>query len=422
MKFAHNLGDFALAFEPEALSGKDLDEFYYKDTMPIRMGDDYVSPMNNIFISCKQPKSQNAHLLLGHIGCGKSTELNELKRRFEADGYMVSVIRCVSEAALPNIVDSDLLILLGKHLCKIAEDAQCPLSESLLTKIEKFWKEIEIVETRNIDRNLGIKGKISALFLGLSNELRFGYAKRATIRERVKNSASEWVGYMNEVSGHITQHFYGKQPIVIFEDLGRLSAEKAWEIFDNNSLSQMSFPIIYTCPISLSYYPKFRGLDASYNTPTLPMIKIRDLNRNPFSAGIDTIKAIVKKRADLSLFDEDALSLLIDKTGGVLRDLFRCILQAAARTEARKAEKIELEDAQSATNQLRLSLTRLIETKNYPLLKNIYEGGKYKSQIEDKETLMEMIYGQIVLEYHNGKLWFDLHPLIEDYLREQGEV
>jgi len=35
--------------------------------------------------------------------------------------------------------------------------------------------------------------------------------------------------------------------------------------------------------------------------------------------------------------------------------------------------------------------------------------------------LLDMMQGLIVLEY-NGDRWHDLHPLVEDFLREQGEL
>lgn len=432
MKYAEQLSEFALTFDPEALTGEDLQDFYYNGTMPIRTGDANESPMDDMYKACMLLKHQNAHLLLGHKGCGKSTELNVLKQRLEESGCKVSVIQCRLEADLKSINYWDLLILLGKHLCEIARDSGCALPDSLLDNIEDFWKEKEISETFKDDRGLALKGEISAstpkilkivnLFAGLSTELKFGYEKREVLREKVKKSTTKWIGYMTEVSGRITQHLHGQQPIVIFEDLDKLiPPEKAWEIFSDTPLSEMPFPVIYTFPISLSYDPKFAGLKASFSINILPMIKIRTPDGNLYQHGIDIIKGIIEKRADLSLFDEEALTFLIKKTGGILRDLFGCITKSANRAENRQAVKIELEDAQSATKQLSSSLTRLIETDNYPLLINIYKGGKYKRQIEDKAMLLSMMQGLIVLEY-NSERWHDLHPLIEDYLKKQGEV
>ena len=434
MKYAENLSEFALAFDPDVLTEEYLNEFYYDGTMPVRTNDENESPINNIYKSCMLVKNQNTHLLLGHKGCGKSTELNMLKRRFERSGRKVSIIQCLLEADLMGVAYWDLLILLGKHLCKIAEEFGYFLPDSLLKNINMFWNDAETVETSSDGYGVGIKAEASAktpkflkiveLFAGLSSELKFGYDKRTEIREKVRRSAAQWIGYLKEVSDHITNHSNGNQPIVIFEDLDKLIPEKAWEIFNNNALSHMPFPVIYTFPISLSYDTRFAGLEAAFNNNIhiLPMIKIRTINCEEHRPGIESIKELIAKRADLSLFEPGVLEFLIKKTGGVLRDLFHCISQAASRAEVRQAEKVGQDDAQSATTQLCSSLTRRIELKNYPFLKNISAGRKYKSQIEDREMLLDMMQGLIVLEYYNDERWHDLHPLIEDFLKEQGEL
>lgn len=51
------------------------------------------------------------------------------------------------------------------------------------------------------------------------------------------------------------------------------------------------------------------------------------------------MRQIIAKRAKLSLFDEAALEELIDKTGGCIRELFRCISNAAIRAQLREHYK-----------------------------------------------------------------------------------
>jgi energy-coupling factor transporter ATP-binding protein EcfA2 len=431
MKYAEKLSELDQAFDPDALSGDNLSKFYDDSTMPIRMNDKYQSPMDNIYRSCMTVKRRNAHLLLGHGGCGKSTELNVLKQRFEDSGRTVSVIQCLTEADMIGVSYWDLLILMGMHLCEVAEDSNCKLPEQLLTQITGFWKDIEIIEVihEKYKDKQETKGSVSTpkilqilnLFAGLSSELQRGFDKKDTIRERVRKSAAQWIGYMTEISDYITNHL-GGQPIMIFENLDKLTSDKAWEIF-SNPLSQMPFPIIYTVPISLSYDPHFAQLEASFNNNIhiLPMIKIRTPEREKFNPGVDTIRNIVEKRANLQLFDDTALTFLIEKTGGVLRDLFHCITRAANRAENRKSAKIEMEDAEAAAIYLRSSLTRRIEVKDSLMLKNIYNNNKYKRIIENKIMLSYMMYNLIVLEY-SGDRWHDLHPLVEDFLKEQGEL
>lgn len=94
---------------------------------------------------------------------------------------------------------------------------------------------------------------------------------------------------------------------------------------------------------------------------------------------------------------------------------------AADRACNRNADKIEFEDAVAAAVQLRSMLTRRIEMRNYPLLRNISIDKKFKENIEDREMMLDMMEGLIVLEY-NGDRWHDLHPLVEDYLKKHGEL
>lgn len=78
-----------------------------------------------------------------------------------------------------------------------------------------------------------------------------------------------------------------------------------------------------------------------------------------------------------------------------------------------------MEDAERALEELRTSLTRRIEKKDYEFLINIYTGNK--ELIEDKQMLLKMLQASVVLEY-NGKRWHNLHPLVADFFIEQGLV
>ena len=76
MKYANQISEIINAFSPEPLKIEQMNEFYCKDTMEYRMSDKYSSPIEDIFDICQEEGEYNAFLLLGHRGCGKSTELN----------------------------------------------------------------------------------------------------------------------------------------------------------------------------------------------------------------------------------------------------------------------------------------------------------------------------------------------------------
>ena len=226
---------------------------------------------------------------------------------------------------------------------------------------------------------------------------------------------------MGNVAKEIAKKADGNKPIIIFEDLDKLNPDDAWKVFYNYAaiLSGMTFPVIYTFPIGLSYDARFSAMESYFITKTLPMIKISTIENKPFTEGINIISEIVKKRADLELFEENVITKLIRCTGGSLRDLFYVINASAKRAERRNSETISLEDAQRALEEIKTSLTRRIEEKDYNFLLNIYNGNK--ERIENKEILLKMLQASVVLEY-NGKSWHNIHPLVADFFREQGMI
>lgn len=331
-----------------------------------------------------------------------------------------------------NIVYSDLFILMGEALLKMAEELECSIDQGILIDIMEFWEEgTEIKSSRKLQAlslETGVSAetpkflkKVLKAFAKIKADLKFNEEIRTEYRKKISVRSSEWIQMLSHVSQQIYQKTAGKRPIVIFEDLDKLNPEDAWKIFYNYAaiLSGMPFPVIYTFPIGLSYDPRFSVMESYFITKTLPMIKIETIDGQSFDDGIEVIEKIVEKRADLCLFESDVLEDLIKYTGGSLRDLFQAINAAAKRAERRGSHTICKEDAERALEELKTSLTRRIEKKDYDFLINIYRGNK--ELIEDKEMLLRMLQASVVLEY-NGKRWHNIHPLIAKFLEEQGLI
>lgn len=432
MEYAAKVEEIINAFSPEPLKGEQMQRFYYSDTMEYRMSDKYSSPMEDIFDICRQPGEQNAILLLSHRGGGKTTELNWMSEKLRVNGYQVKTIACSMDLDLFNIVYSDLFILMGEALLKIAEELECSIDQDILTDIMEFWEEGTEIKTSQKRQALSAETGVSAetpkflknilkAFAKIRADLKFNEEIRTEYRKKVSVRSSEWIQMLSYVSKKISQKTAGKSPIIIFEDLDKLSTVDAWKIFYNYGaiLSGMPFPVIYTFPIGLSYDPKFSVMESYFIAKTLPMIKVETLDGQSSNGGIKAIEKIVEKRADLSLFESGVLESLIKYTGGSLRDLFQAINAAAKRAERRESHTICGEDADRALEELKSSLTRRIEKKDYDFLINIYRGNK--KLIEDKEILLKMLQASVVLEY-NGKRWHNIHPLIAKFLGEQGLI
>lgn len=396
MRYAYKISEVINAFSPEPLKAEQMEQFYCGSTMEYRMNDKYSSPIEDIFDSCCGRGNDKAFLLLGHRGCGKSTELNRMSQRLRAEGYMVRTVSCGMDLDLFNVVYSDLFILMGEALIEMAQESGVAICKDVLESIIKFWDE---------GMEISISQKTEEVYAGSGIEVR----------------SSEWVKLLNQVAEAIAEDNGGKYPIIIFEDLDKLNPEDAWKVFYHYVaiLTGMSFPVVYTFPVGLSYDKRFSAIEAYFEVKTLPMIKIETMKGEPFREGMEIVREIIVKRACLDIFEDGVLEELIHYTGGSLRDLFHAINTSAKRAERRNSAVISAEDAQRALSELETSLTRRIEKKDYGFLLNIYNGNK--EMIEDKEMLLKMLQASAVLEY-NGKRWHNIHPLVARFFKEQGLI
>ena len=382
MKYAEKISEMMNAFSPEPLQNHQMDEFYCGDTMEYRTSDKYVSPIEDIFDACQMPSSQNAFLLLGHKGCGKSTELNKMSSRLYEQGYRVKTIYCSKDLDLFNLMYTDLFILMGEALVSIAEEIQCPVREEILLEMDNFWSErTEITASQELSATsieAGFAGKTPNILSGLIEafarikaDLKYNEETRKEYRKKISVRSSEWIRLLNLIADQITEKLEGNQPILIFEDLDKLDPEVAWKVFYHYAatLSGVSFPVIYTFPIGLSYDPRFSALEGYFRWKTLPMIKIETITGEVYQEGVCVIQKIVEKRARLELFETDVLEVMIRSTGGSLRDLFYLINTAATRAHRRGSATISEEDARRAIEELKTSLTRRIDESDYPFLR-----------------------------------------------------
>lgn len=433
LSVAHSLAEIPNAFVMRALYSEEMHDFYYDGTMQVRMGDPYVSPIRNISKACKNLTNGSKFLLMGHRGSGKSTELNNMALNLEHDGYRVLTVHCASDLDLNNPLFEDVLILMGNALLKLAAELHCELAPWVIETLTTFWREGEKEITQLVEEEaaaeLGISVSTPSVFkkllsftVGARKAIKYGDENKTFFRERISRRLSDWTRALNGTADAIAQVLEDRYPIIIFEDLDKLDIQDGWELFLNHAkaLTDVTFPVIYTFPIALSYISKFGNLtDDSYTPVTFPMIKLKYMDGRLCPEGYETIRRIVEKRADMALFDENALTLMIEKTGGSLRDLFRVIIRAATRADMRQSERVELEDAERALEYIQTELTRMIEERHYPFLVEICKGKHEK--IKDREMLLEMLEAHVVLEY-NGKRWQDVHPLVADFLAEQGEL
>ena len=222
MRYANQISEIINAFSPEPLNGKEqMEKFYCDKTMEYRMNDKYSSPMEDILDLCQEEGVHRAFLLLGHKGCGKSTELNRLSAELVSKGYRVKTITCSTDLDMFNIVYTDLFILMGEALLSIAEECGCKIKRDILEGIMDFWDEaMEIslskeeesvsVETGIGTETPGVFACILKVFAKIKADLKYNEEVRREYRKKIRARSSEWMELLRRVSDEIISTMEGK--------------------------------------------------------------------------------------------------------------------------------------------------------------------------------------------------------------------
>lgn len=437
---ADKLSDIQDAFNPNPLEEPDEIEKYYQDTTEARTGDIYSGFVEKMELLLEDSHSSLIHkLFVGHAGVGKTTELYRLMHVAQKKGFLTCLGRCDIELDSGDMDYTDVLLYILDLLVMQACKNQLKISEATIRDIDNYWNsDVELCKTiamqAEAEASMGIQtetgiGKVIRLLAGIRAILKNSAESKRIIRRKVEPRSSELIAQIGNVISEIRSQLSccGRPdiPFVILDGLDKIPLEQARKIIKENGsrFQNLQIHMLVTFPISLSYTPEYKDMQIWFPNPIkLPMIKLRSWEHGgyvpDYREGAEALKRIVEKRACLSLFAEDALNEMIQYTGGYLRDLFRCICDAALRARLRKSSRIELSDAQKALDVLESDLNGRYGDELVGKMEEIYRGNKHVSSSEEITALLQI---GAVLEY-NGTRWCDLHPLVEKWLVQNRRI
>ena len=131
-------------------------------------------------------------------------------------------------------------------------------------------------------------------------------------------------------------------------------------------------------------------------------------------AGFDILTRFVDVRMVSALIEKDALQEAINYSGGVFRELARIIRTAIGCARRRKADKIQLDDVEWASTEIRNEYRRILDKEDLKLLKKVQE----TKRLEYNERLKPLLQLLALLEYRDEENWCDVHPVIRKMLND----
>ena len=366
----------------------------------------------------------------GHRGCGKSTLLKRLGLEMD-DHYVVffSIADLIEMTAVThtNILYAIALSLLH-HCSKLHLNIPKDIKETILGWNTTVRTQIAGQGTQG---EIGLDLEIFKVFTAkLQQEKSFREELETTFAKKI----SDLVGKIDRLAATI--QIGSKKPVlVIIDDLDKLDLPLVEEIYRNNikALFSPQIRIIFTIPVSAIQEPQIMGSlnsEGIVRPRLFPVAKFFPKNdrhnpaAEPLPKPLNTFLKMLEKRIPPDLMNPDIAREMVLYSGGVMRELVRigreCCTEAMVQLELepdRQDIKIDREVLTIAIQSLRNDFARQIGRKLYELLVQVYE----TSEPEDSsnEGFVKLLHGLMVLEYENADLWYDIHPIVVDLLKQK---
>jgi len=137
------------------------------------------------------------------------------------------------------------------------------------------------------------------------------------------------------------------------------------------------------------------------------------------------LKEILAKRLGSELIEPESLDRIVIYSGGVLRELIRIaneccrICLRLVRRQPEAAVKINAEVVEEAVKKLRLDFDTRLGTTDYEMLMVTYRD--FKPENPQAKDFLDLLHGLYVLEYRNDSLWYDIHPIVLELLKQRDD-
>jgi energy-coupling factor transporter ATP-binding protein EcfA2 len=415
-------------FKPEEplTQAEDLRDFYVQRAN---------SPVEDLINALQMEDDPAKFLLAGHRGSGKTTELRLLQDKLN-DSYTVIWIDTETALERYNIGYAEVVVLIGQEICRQAiqpgwwsrkdERLLKALEDSLKTVIYQDKKdEVDALELPEVLKKMGMT-------------LKQGLTREMTKSLNIRPVLSEVITRVNDII-KAAEKDRNQKLLVLVDGLDRHDEKTALEMFSSSLLTELDCHIIYSIPISLRYSPSFRQPMQSFQKCmdlTNPPVFECDQNfcptTNPNRLGRDILIQVINKRlarlgdSYKGLFNPDALELICEMSGGVIRDLVRLARTACQVALRKKLLYVDLDTAKEAVQEDRKEYN--LSDYHFPEMDIIHRTGRLTTKthsLPNKGEFVicdELLQNKFVLGYYDASRnsWFDVNPiLLEDLSRWQ---
>jgi hypothetical protein len=417
------------AFDPAPLHQGQQDP--YVDLDDVRGHSGTVDRLKQKILLANGPSCQ---VLSGHRGCGKSTELWQLRKSLEKPGpdgkkYFVVQVQAEKELDTNDIDFPEILVAIIRQIAaQFREHLGITLAPGYFKDRFQRLKELALreVEFEGVELEAGMAK--------LSTTLRGSPEARRKVRAALEPDTGNWMTAANEVIGEAIlklpkDQFSGL--VVIVDDLDKMIARTQADVgcltteylFIHRAAQLTGFlcHLIYTLPIELAYSHHNASIKLRYSghLPVVPMTKIETPppEGKAHPPGIKKFREMIFTRLSSVGATEDDLFQsgkvrddLIKLTGGQPTELMSFIRESIATSglpiTSQGVKRCRFETMRTYRRQLRAD--------HWPLIQEVRQTGQIVRTDDNEKPFRELLDSRALLLYRNDEEWYGVNPCIDD--------
>ena len=365
------------------------------------------------------PGTYEKHLVTGHTGSGKSTELyrlaHELQREKEGRTFHV------------------LFFDIKQHL----DPSEIQLPDLLMALFAALWQDKLLqVPAMATAKKLGkeMLGWAQALGVEVASDLAKGIPvlgtllKNAELQRRFREKSWDYTARVIEELGDLIQEVRNglvqrqevDDLVIIIDNLEKMLIKDIGGGRTNHDLlfvdqlpklEALPVHMVVTFPVSLhADQVQLRQNYANAVAIQIPMVRVRNrLTHKEDPVGFVALRRFLACRLDLDVIfaTPEVVDAAIRESGGCVRDLLRIVASAVVE---RGSVPIDAKDIEHAVGRLVADLERVLQGRSVlPHLHTVERLGSIPGTITSAERKW-LLLNLIVIEY-NGETWYDVHPL-----------
>ncbi len=357
--------------------------------------------------------------LSGHVGSGKSTELVRLRERPEVSQRFTVVAFALESHEWAHLESRAFLFRVAAELFRwgVANDR---LSDDGAWKKHLTYLDAKLFGERGVTGREGaLKAKWNLVLVEVEQELKLTETRRRQFRDLAETDVTALRDLVDALVDDIEDQLARRQEparlLVVVDDLDKVrDPERQRDLFDENldTILAPRVAMLMTLPASVLFAGRGRQLrNGTTHLRPAPVLRRVDHARTPEDArndrGVRFLVEAAGKRLAPGLAAPAALERAALYSGGVARDFFRLLREAAINAEGLKRATIDDRVMESVVKHARTELQYGLYEKDLVALESVR--ATHDLPAVEQVHLLDQSW---VLELNGEELWFEVNPLL----------